>query len=102
MSISPGGCRRASCLVATEGAREDRCDAVVNILSSDGWFTSSSSSSASLPGRAGRSRDALRKELQMKLDYRRRASGRCAGFTLLELLAVIFIIVIVAAILLPT
>lgn len=39
----------------------------------------------------------------MKLDYRRRGSGqRSAGFTLLELLAVIFIIVIVAAILLPS
>src|SRR3954451_3058104 len=39
----------------------------------------------------------------MKLDYRRRGSGqRRAGFTLLELLAVIFIIAIVAAILLPT
>src|SRR5687768_12352786 len=41
----------------------------------------------------------------MKLDYRRRGSRgrrRAGGFTLLELLAVIFIIAIVTAILLPT
>jgi prepilin-type N-terminal cleavage/methylation domain-containing protein len=94
-------CRRATCLVAAEWdspKREPACDAVViqyprliNVIIIPSFRAGPHDAAAPA------SRDAFRKELRMKrLDRRGRA------FTLLELLAVIFIIAVVTAVLLPT